>query len=350
MKYSISLTDQIFFSKKLSLLIDSNISMSESLRIIVEMDSSNKRKEIWKELLLDCTKGISLSKSLSNSNAKFDPLLISLIKSGEYSGSLVLALDQIYKNLEKRAELKSKIIGILIYPVFIFFTTIAMTIFLIMYIFPKILPLLSSLNIKLPLITRMVKMTYEIISNYWLYIIVIIFVTIVTTFISLKKSLYLRSFIDRLLISIPILKSYIKLRILSSVCGAGEMLLSSGISLPDFHLFAKSSVDNIFFKKAFDTLHKESIQGISFNQSIASSKDIFPKIMIEMCAVGERTGSLGVMLGHCAKIFEADIEDFLKRFSSLIEPALMISMGLVIGTIALSIILPIYEITNHLGK
>jgi len=163
-----TISDQIFFAQRLSLLIDSDISLIDSLNILKSMDSSKKHKKIYDNLISDCEKGISLSKSMINTKVRFDPLLITLIKNGEYSGSLVSSLMQVSKNLEKRSELKKKIISTLIYPSFIFIATICMTLFLILYIFPKILPLLGSLNIQLPLITRIIKSIYEYSISYGL--------------------------------------------------------------------------------------------------------------------------------------------------------------------------------------
>jgi type II secretory pathway component PulF len=126
------------------------------------------------------------------------------------------------------------------------------------------------------------------------------------------------------------------------------MLLASNISLYSVHDFSYESTKNISYKIALRKIKEESRKGISLVNSLRLFPKLFPKIMIEMCSIGERTGNLALMFGHCAKIFEQDIDIFFKRFSALIEPTLMITMGLIVGSIALSIILPIYEITNHL--
>ena len=349
LKYSFSISDQIFFVQKLALLIESNISLSESLKIIKEMDNSKKKREIFGSLILDCERGVSLSKSLVNSGAKFDPLLISLVKSSEYSGSIIQALNQIYKNLEKRNELRKRLISTMIYPVFILFATAGMALFLVLYIFPKILPLLGSLNIELPFLTKVVKSIYEISMSYGLYLILLTSILFTVIFFCIKKIILFRNLSHNILLKIPLIKSYIKLHILSSFCSTAEMLLSSGVSISDASDFSQESERNILFKNAFCIIREESIRGVSFTNSISEFPNLFPKIMTEMCSIGERTGNLAVMLGHCARIFEQDIDQFLKRFSSLMEPVLMIIMGLVVGSIALSIILPVYEITNHLS-
>jgi len=347
---SFSISDQIFFSQRLSLLLDSGISLIDSLNIIRSMDTSKSRRMVFDILIKDCEHGISLSKSIIQSKVKFDLLLITLIKNGEYSGSLISALSQISKNLEKRNELKKKIISTLIYPIFIFIATICMSLFLILYIFPKILPLLGTLDIKLPFLTIVVKTLYEYSIHYGIQFSIIIILLISLFFFLMNKYIYIKSIIDKFLLILPFLGIYLKLQILASLCSTGEMLLSSGRSLSEFHLFSSESSSNIIYKRAFKNIYLESIKGVSFSNSMKSYNNLFLQTMIDMCSIGERTGNLALMLGHCSTIFDQDIDIFFKRFSSLIEPILMIFMGLIVGSIALSIILPVYEITNHLTR
>ncbi len=349
MKYRFTLQDQIFFAQKLSLLLDSGISLSESLTIMKNMSNKKGQKIVFDFLISQCAQGISFSKSLAQSGARFDALLISLVKSGEYSGSLSSALEYIYKNLEKRNELQKKVISTMIYPSFIFAATIGMTLFLVLYIFPKILPLLTSLNIPLPLLTRAVKALYENTILYGIQTSLVIFCAFIVAYVLVKKIYVLRKLWHIILLNIPLLKNYIQLSTVSSVCSTSEMLLLSNVSLYEAHEFSFESTNNVLYKNAFRKIRVESRKGISLVNSLAVFPKLFPKIMIEMCSIGERTGNLAIMFGHCAKIFEQDMDIFFKRFSALIEPTLMVSMGFIVGSIALSIILPIYEITNHLN-
>ncbi len=345
---SFSINDQIFFAQRLSLLLDSNISLTESLNIMKSMETSKARKKVYGIFINDCEHGIPLSKSIINSSVKFDLLLITLIKNGEYSGSLVSSLLQVSKNLEKRNDFKKRLISTLIYPAFIFVVTICMALFLVMYIFPKILPMLSSMNIKLPLLTLLVKSAYEYTFLFGLQTMGAFVVSVLCFAYLLKKSDWVKRKIHSILLATPLLGKYLKLKILSSLCGIGEMLLSSGRSLSEFHLFARDSLSNVVIKNSFQKIHAQSVLGVTFSSSMKEFPNIFLPVMVDMCSLGEKTGSLSVMLGHCSRIFEQDLDLLLKRFSSLIEPVLMIFMGLVVGSIALSIILPVYEITNHL--
>ncbi len=350
MNKSFRLPDQIFFAQRLSLLLNSGVSIVEALSMMKNIDSSLKRKRIYEILIKNVEEGMTLSKSIRNLKLSFDDLLVVLIKNGEEGGHLSSALSQAYVYLEKKNDIKKKIVSSLIYPGFIVIATIAMTLFLILYIFPKIIPLLSSLDIKLPLITRIVQNLYYFLISYGIYFGLSLIILFFGIRFLINKNQSIKFKFHKSIISVPYLHTYIKIYMMTSVCGMGEMLLSSEKGLPEMLVFSRDSSKNIVYQKVFDEIYNESLQGISFSNSLRKYYKFFPQLLIDMSALGERTGNLGHMLGHCSKIFEQDIETILKRFTSLIEPLLMVIMGLIVGSIALSIILPVYEITNHLSK
>jgi len=349
-KKSFNISDQIFFSQRLSLLLDSGISLVESLNMIMNIDTSISHKRIYEIIIIDIEKGVSLNRSIRNLGIRFNNLLLALIQNGEEGGNLSEALSQAHSFLDKKNEIKRKIISSLVYPLFIVLATIATTLFLILYIFPKIIPLLSSLDIKLPLITRIVQGIYNFLLQYGLWSSIAIVLLFFIINLLIRKNKYLRYKYHKLIISLPFISKYIKINSMISVCRMGEMLLSSGKSLTSILVFYSDSSNNLIYKKIFNDIYLEVTKGISFSNSLKKHGSFFPITLIDMCILGEKTGNLSIMLGHCSNIFEQDIDNFLKRFSSLIEPVLMVLMGLIVGSIALSIILPVYEITNHLSK
>lgn len=344
------LSEQVHFAQRLSLLLQSGIPLIECLSMMRNVENSAIRKKSYSNMIEGIQQGVSLSKSIRNSGVVFNNILIALIRNGESSGHLSEALYQAYIYLEKRNEMSKKLVSSLLYPAFIVLATIAMTLFLILYIFPKIIPLLSSLDIELPLITRVVQGIYYFSISYGLWSLLLATLILLGFRFSIRKSKSLRYRWHALIISIPFIHSYIKVYLMSSFCSMGEMFLSSGKGLPDLILFSKNSMKNVVYEKAMTRIYEESVQGIAFSSSLKRQRILFPPLLADMCALGERTGNLAVMLGHCSKIFEQDIDNALKRISSLIEPCLMVVMGLVVGSVALSIILPVYEITNHLTK
>ncbi len=345
-----ALSDQIFFAQRLSLLLNSGISTVESLSIMKNMDSSIKRKAVYGLMIENIERGLSLSRVIRNEKIKFNNFLIMLIQNSELSGNLADALLQACAFLEKKNKMKKKIISSLIYPFFIVVFTILMTLFLILYIFPKIIPLLKSLNITLPVMTRIVQGLYYFLISYGFWVFIFIAVLFSFLYVLIHKIQKLKYKMHAFYISIPFLNKYIKTYSIYPICSMAEMLLSSGRSLADIMNMSKEYSANLVYKRVFFDIHEELLKGVSLSVSIRNNSRYFPPLLPHMCEIGERTGNLAYMLKNCSSIFESDIDDILKRFTSLIEPTLMIFMGLLVGSIALSIILPVYEITNHLGK
>lgn len=344
------LSDQIFFAQRLSLLLGSGISIIDSLKMMMNIESSKYRKIVYVNMIKDIEHGISLSKSIHDMKLKFSNTLIVLIRNGEEGGRLSESLHQAYIYLEKRDETKKRIVGSLIYPSFIVVATILMTLFLIIYIFPKIIPLLSSLNIKLPLITRMVQGVYYLSISYGLWVLIGTVIILILLRKIIKKNQKIRYKVHLCIISTPLLNKYIKAYMMSPVCSMSEILLTSGKSLTDVFLFSRDSSVNLVYKNIFNEIYIQLVRGVSLSSSLRRFNKYFPSLLIDMCELGEKTGSMALMFKHCSRIFEQDTENTMKRFSSIIEPVLMIFMGLIVGSVALSIILPVYEITNSLSK
>lgn len=344
------LQDQAFFAQRLSLLLDSGVSIVESLRMMSNIDNSKHRKNVYKIIIKDIEEGLTLSRSISNINLRFNSFLIILIRNGEEIGNLSSSLSHAYIYLEKKIEMSKKIVSSLIYPCFIIFATVAMTLFLVMYIFPKIIPLLNSLSIKLPLITVIVQSTYYFMESKGILSTIIILTLIFLLKVVINKSYKVRYLVHKIILKIPIIKDYLKIYLMSTVCSIVDTFLSSGKGLVDVIIFSRDSSSNLLYKEVFTGIHIELLKGISLYDSMLKHSSLFPSMMIDMCLLGERSGNLSLMFRHCSRLFDQDVDNLLKRFTSLIEPVLMVFMGLIVGGVALSIILPVYEITNHLSK
>lgn len=342
---------QLQFAHRCSVLLEAGISLSEALGIIIRMETSKKRIHILKQLLEKVEKGVSLSKSILLSQARFEPMLVSMIEHGEFSGILAVSLRQVSEMMEKGSEIKKKIVGALIYPAFIALATIGMTLFLVMYIFPKIIPLFSSMNIKLPLLTRAVRELYVILVQFGIWG-VLLFIAVSAIFFysySYKKHKVFRFRVQFILLVLPVMGRMLQKFFICISCRSTATLLDCGQPLPRILAQLGTSSSFEMYKKAWMFSKEEVERGISLSQSLRSFTTSFPVIVPDMISIGERTGSLSLMFHHISRMYEQELDDFIKQLSTSIEPVLMIFMGLIVGSVALSIILPIYEITNHLS-
>lgn len=351
-KISMNKKTQIQFVNRCAVLLESGISLSETLSIIMKMDrkKSKKRENILEKIKESVEKGVSLGKSMQSTKVSFDPTLISMISHGESSGILALSLRQAGEIMEKRSELLKKIVAVLIYPALIASATLAMTLFLVMYIFPKILPLLSSMDVELPLLTRVIKRLYEFLFQYGIWISLTLIIAFGIFIFFYRKKVELRHRTQIFIISLPGIGLVIQKYFICSYFRSAGTLLECGQVLPAIleQCIAASTLEP--YKRALQISKKEVREGVSLSQSLRSFETIFPPIVPDMLSIGERTGSLASMFHHINRMYEQDLDYLIKHVSASIEPLLMIAMGLIVGSVALSIILPIYEITNHLNR
>ena len=341
---------QLQFAHRCAVLLESGISLTETLEIIIRMEKSKKRLQILSAIKIQVEKGISLSRSLVIAKAKFDPMLASMISYGESSGILALSLRQASEMMEKGGDIKKKIIGALIYPGFIAAATLGMTLFLVMYIFPKIIPLFSTMNIELPFLTRAVRKLYEVILHFGLIGGLCALVSLGIFFYFYKKNKIFRNRVQFTVLKFPVLGTMLQKYSICTSCRSAATLLDCGQSLPKILEQIETSSALNPYKSAWNFSGKKVERGSPLSESLRSFPAIFPTIVPDMLGIGERTGSLALMFQHISKLYEQELEDFIKHLSTSLEPILMIFMGLVVGSVALSIILPIYEITNHLSK
>ena len=341
---------QIQFTHRCAVLLEAGISLSETLFIIIRMEKSPKIAKIFSFIKDNVEKGVSLSKSISLSGAIFNSPLISMIAYGESSGILALSLRKAGEDMKNNDEMKKKMAGALVYPSFISLATIGMTLFLVMYIFPKIIPLLSSMDVDLPFLTRILKELYEYLLDYgmWTFFFLVVLFSLLC-FLYKKKNI-IRFKAQITILTLPIIGEIFKKYFLSHSFHSAGTLLEYGQSLPS--ILGQLSLSSTFepYKKAWNICKSEVMKGVSLSQCMNSFQTLFPSMSINMISIGERTGNLSSMFSHIGSIYDEELEIFIKAFGVVIEPLLMICMGLVVGSVALSIILPIYAITNHLGQ
>ncbi len=330
------------------MLLESGISLSETLGLVINLEKSKKRLMALGVMKKHVEQGLTLSKSIALAKLKFDPTLLSMISFGETSGILAGSLRQALLILERGNQIQKKLIGALMYPAFIALATVGMTLFLVMYIFPKIIPLFTSMNIKLPLLTQAVQFIYFALLKYGIWMILGLMVAgIIFIYFYLKKKRF-RSKVQSLLLTLPITGQLLQKYFISSDCRSIGTLLECGQTLPIILGQIAGASTSEIYKKCWKHVEAETMRGISVSVALRSFKSFYPSIVPDMLSIGERTGSLSSMFLHVSRMYEEEIEDVIKQLSTVIEPVLMIAMGLIVGSVALSIILPIYEVTNHL--
>lgn len=343
-----SAKNQIFFIKKLSFLIQADIPLLQALSILAEQSEGNRIKTTIEDISKNIAGGQSLARSLSKKPGFLSEFSIQIIKIGEYSGTLSENLEYLAKELEKREMLKKKIVGACVYPVVVCVATLGITTFLILYLFPKILPVFQSLRIALPLSTRILMVVSKAVTSYWLYMLVGVILIFLGLLIVLRKFPKFLFYFHTILIRVPLFGSVFKSYFLTQITRTTGLLLKSGLTVSDIFPIVSDLTSNVVYKAEVLAISNSVTQGGTISQAMSGNKFLFPPMTVHVISIGEKTGNLSSSFLYLAEYFEQEVDTFTKNLSTIIEPLLMVLMGAIVGFIAISIITPIYGITQNL--
>ncbi|MCX6703693.1 MAG: type II secretion system F family protein [Candidatus Zambryskibacteria bacterium] len=346
----LSTSEQIFFIKRLSFLMSANIPILESLSMILEQTKSTQFKKIILTAIEDMSNGKQLSASLRIWKGVFSDYTLNIIYFAESSGTLSENLEYIALELEKRNTLKKKIISAFIYPALVTGATLCITLFLVVYLFPKIMPVFKSLRMELPFSTRIVMFTSTLIREDGFLIAGLLLTLCVCFVVIFKKVEKIRFFFHRNLFKIPLIGKIFQYYELTNVTRTLGLLLKSGLSLTDALPITQHATGNIIYKHELGTMNEYTTRGEKMSLYMETRKVFFPIVITQIVAVGEKSGNLSESLVYVSELYEREVDDFTHNLSNLIEPLLMITLGVLVGFIAISIITPIYSITQNLHQ
>jgi type IV pilus assembly protein PilC len=348
-----SVKNQTFFAKRLSFLIKAGVSMLESVHIIRNQTKSKSEIKIFDKLLIDVSNGQSLATALDGQSGTFNNFSINIIRAGESSGTLVDNLNYLAEELKKKETLRKKIMSAMYYPAIITIATLGITGALVAYIFPKILPIFQSLNAELPFSTRALIYMSDTIRHSGVYILITILLFALCFYLLLKHVPKFRFICHGLLLRLPFSGYIAKNYNISNAARTLGLLLREGSPLNEAILITSETTDNMRYKKAFNDIARGVMEGKKVSEVMERHSHLhflFPDLLRQMVATGERSGNLSNTLIYLSEFYESEFDDLTKNLSSSIEPVLMIIMGIMVGFVAISVITPIYEITNSIKR
>lgn len=345
----VPLQEKIILARHLSIMIKAGLPLLDSVIMLQKQTKSKSLAKILGEVAGNVSNGQFLSKSLEKYQDIFGDLFINIIRIGEGSGTLSDNLNYLSEELKKKAELKKKVIGALVYPIVILVATFGITGLLTIFIFPKILPIFSSLNVELPITTR----TLIFVSNLLTQrgpLIAGIFVSLVVLFIFLLKIKVFGFYYNLFLLRVPFLGNMIRNVNMANFMRTLGLLLKSGVKIVEAVNITADALSNPVYRNELKQIALGIQKGESISKYLSLHPHFFPPMIANMVAVGENTGNLSETLLYLAGFYESEIDEATKNLSNVLEPALMIIMGLMVGFVAISIITPIYEVTSGVGN
>ncbi len=341
------LQDQILIIKRLAILIKAGVPILAALEMLKSQASSRVASQMLTSVIADVENGQFLSTSLSRHRNIFGKLAISVVQIGEVSGTLHENLNYLSNELAKKQALRRKVFGSLVYPIFIVVATLGITGLLTVYIFPKILPIFRSLNFELPWTTRTLIYVSDLLLHEGVYL-VLGLVGLVATVVALLRVQAVRYWVDRLILHVPIFGHVAQSYLMANFCRTLGLLLQSNVRIVEATTIAADTIGNLAYQEALQAMAGKVTKGEKISTHMSEHQKLFPPMLNQMVMVGETSGSLSETFLYLAEIYENEVEDRTKNLSTLLEPALMGFMGLIVGFVAISIITPIYAVTQNL--
>lgn len=341
---NISFNDIVDFTRQIAIMLNAGLTIIDSLEILKKQIIKPKMLEIVNNIDSEIKAGNSFSSALKKYHKYFSNLYVALVKSGEASGKLGEILLKLADNLEKQREFKSKLKGALIYPAVIFIAMIIVMFIMITFVIPKLLNLYKDFNVTLPLTTQILIIISDFMVKFWPFLILMIF----GGYYLAKK--YLETYkgkksLDQLLLKIPVFGKIISISSLVDSTRTLAILTGAGVSILDSLNIVIDTSDNLIFKEAFKNIYQKVEKGQSLGKSL-EEEEVFPPILVQMTVVGEQTGNLDDTLMRLSKYFESESEIAIKSATTLIEPMILVILGLGVGFLVMSVITPIYNLTS----
>ncbi len=345
----VPIDDKILFARHLAVMAKAGLPLLEGLHLLQKESRSRSLLKILEQVIEDVSNGQFLSASLEKFSKVFGSLFINIVRVGESAGILSENLNYLADELKKKRDLKKKVIGALIYPAVIFFATFGITGLLTVFIFPKILPIFSSLKIDLPASTRALIWLSNTLTNYgpWIVLGLIAFAILLAFLMRVWKVKY---GLHAIVLKLPIFGRIFRDVSLTNACRTLGLTLKSGIKVVEAINITGDSVANLVYRKYLLALADEVRRGEAIAPYLAKRRHLFPVIVSQMVSVGETAGNLSETLLYLAEFYEGEVDEKTKNLSTVLEPMLMVIMGVVVGFVAISIITPIYEVSQNIGQ
>ncbi len=347
-KSKFSLKDEAAILNTLSMYLSAHISLSEALAMLAEQTESKRKKEtflLWKD-------SVEAGKSVSHVFERGEGMKVSGISTnaarlGERSGSLSDSFKSAHEQVEKLLIMKKKIIGAVAYPFAILIGTLCLVVGLLLFVFPKIVPLFKTLKVTLPLSTRILIWVSETLSKQWWMFLLVIVGVILSVILLWRFSPRAQNFFRAAVLRIPIIGHIFRTRILYSIFDSTYVLLRGQEQLSEVLKNIAITLKFIEYAVLLEKASELVSEGKSLSVFFREEKKKFPLYISGIVSVGEKTGNMENSMKSVSDILRTELDDKIRILTAALEPILMVSMSFVIGFIALSIILPIYGITSH---
>ena len=343
-KKQVSAKDKIIFTRELAIMIRGGLPLIDALSTLEEQTENLEFKRVIKVIATDVRGGLALSKALAKHPQVFPDLYIAVTTSGERSGKLDEVLNRLSEQLQKDYDLTASVKNAITYPSVVIATLIMVVILMLIFVVPKMRTIFNDMGVALPLATRMLLSISSFVINYW-YVILIIIVGLFLFIRFWNRTVAGGLAFDKMKIKIPIFGNLIKKIYLARFTRTTATLIASGLPMLEIIETDRVVVGNKYYEPIFDQIHQDVEGGVPLSLAMKKHK-IFPVMISQMISVGEKSGKIDEMLLQLADFYDKEVAAITSNMAALIEPILMVIIGIGVGAAIIAIIMPIYSLVN----
>ncbi len=342
---SVPTAEKLFFVQNLQVMTKAGLSLSKALKTLSLQTKNKYFQEVLANIQTEIEKGVELSQAMRAYPNVFNELFVNMIASGEVSGNLENVLQSLYLQLKKEHDLISKVRGAMIYPSVIIIAMIGIGTFMMMVVVPRIVSIFEEIKTELPLPTRILIAVSDFASSYSL---VIISTGVILAFATAK---FMRTERGKLVfhwiwLRAPVIKHISQKINLARFARTLSSLLQTDVSIVEAIQITSKTLGNVYYRKALLSFADNLKKGDQINTVMTQFPNLFPPLIVQMTLVGEESGSLDDILKEIAQFYEADVDQTMENLPSLIEPILILLLGVGVAGIAVSILLPLFNLTQ----
>jgi type IV pilus assembly protein PilC len=341
---NISTQEKVDFVKNLSLLVKSGKPINESFELLSNQARSPAMIKVLKDAKNKIEKGTSLNE-VFESSPHFGRVFVSFIRAGEESGTLDQNLRNLAEWLERDSVLKKEISSATLYPKIIVVFAVVLSGALSIFVLPQLVPIFGTLDVDLPITTRILLFVSNLMQNAGLYVFLSLIGLAIGTFLLFKLK-PVRRFWDKIILKMPVAGIIVKEYQLTIISQLITTLFKSGLTINSSLDIIANSVTNTRYQTAIEKIKGRVAKGTGFSETMSEFPDLFPGVFVSVVATGEQTGSYGDSFQYLADFFASRVTERTRKLPTVLEPMLLIAIGFFVAFIASAIIMPIYEVTK----
>ncbi len=337
-------SDIVFFTRQLASMLNAGLTLMQALVILKDQIEKPVMVSTINGIIADVEGGASFSQALTKYPDKFDPIYVSLIQAAESSGLMDKVITRLAENLEKRQELKSTVKGALTYPIIVLIGMGIVMIVMMVFVIPQLSSLYDSLNVALPLPTRIVLGISRSFLILWPFVLVLL---VVGSYLFRRwhKTQLGRLIVDKAVLKLPIFGKLAEEVALTEITRTLGLLIGSGSLVVEALRQVSAVSGNVLYRDAMFEVSKRVEKGVTIGSSM-TPYSIFPPMLIQMIKIGEQTGKLDETLMRVSEYFQREVDQKIKNLTAALEPLIMLVLGVGVAFLIVSIITPIYNLTN----